>query len=38
MGIESKREWIYVLYITDSLFYTAEINTTLYINYIPIKY
>ena len=34
VGKESKKEWIY---ITDSLCCTPETNTTLQINYTPIK-
>ena len=34
--IESKKEWICIC-VTDSLCCTAETNTTLYINYTPIK-
>ena len=36
MGKESKKEWIYVCK-TDSLCSTPETNTTLLINYTPIK-
>ena len=37
MGKESKKEGVYVNVLTDSLCYTPEINTALYINYTPIK-
>ena len=36
MGKESEKEWRYI-YITGSLRCTPETNTTLYINYTPIK-
>ena len=36
MRRKSKKEWIYI-YITESLCYTTEINTTLQINYTSIR-
>ena len=39
MGNESKKEWLHSIntWVTDSLCCTAETNTTLEINYMPIK-